>query len=116
MDQWRDRELAGGAAEHAEALGETDRGREVARRKSMGGKIDGAGEGKGRAGALEQSAGIGCRGAAEAEQHRADGNKAYPGGNDEFRAIAVEACSGQDREGRIGVIIEADQRAHAQRR
>ena len=46
VDQRGDGKLSSRTAKHAEALGKTDGCRKIASRKSMGGQIDRAGEGK----------------------------------------------------------------------
>ena len=54
MHQRADRELPGKAAEHAGKLRDANGGRQPFRREPVHGEINGAGEGEGRASALQQ--------------------------------------------------------------
>ena len=72
MDHRADGELPRGAAKHAEALREPDRGREPGGGEPMAGEIDGAGECERRPGALQQAAGFRAARRAEAEHDCAD--------------------------------------------
>ena len=81
----------------------------------MRGEIHGAREGKGRARALEQTAGLGIADDAEAKQDGARGCQQNAGGNDVFGAQPVKRRARDDREGRVGVIIEPDERTDPER-
>lgn len=72
VDQRANRELAGGSAEHAEALCETDCGGEHAARKSMRRQEDSTGECEGRTRALQQSSQIAYEGNGNDEKKAAN--------------------------------------------
>ena len=59
MHERSDAELTGRTAEHSHHLGEADRSREITCRKAVCRQIDGADEGEGSAGTLQQTADIG---------------------------------------------------------
>ena len=116
MDHGANGELSGGPTKHAEALGEPDGGREPCRGETVAGEIDRAGEREGGSRTLEQAAELRAGRGAEAEHDGANGGQQYPDWHDVFRAETIQRCAGDDRECGVGVVVEADQRTHTQRR
>ena len=115
MNERRNGELTRGAAQHAEALSESYRRRERTRGKAVRGEIHRADEPTRRSRALQQAADLRGLHAAKAEQCRPDGNENDAGRNDGLAAEPIEQRTANDREQRIGVVVKADERAHAQR-
>jgi hypothetical protein len=108
--------LPGEAAEHSGQLGETDGGGEPFRGKSMRREIDGAGEGKSGASALQQPAAFRRANRAKAEQGAAGGGGEDADHNWVVGAEAVERSAGHDRETGVGVKVKPQKRTDAKRR
>ena len=82
----------------------------------MGRKVDRADKCEGCAGALQQAAHLRRPFYAEAEHDAPDGEKDDPKRNGVFGPPPIERSTRDERERRISVIVDAEQRAHPESR
>jgi hypothetical protein len=115
MNQGSDNKLAGGPAEHAEALGNPDSGGEITRRKTTGREINRCDKREGGTGALQEPPHARDPAHVHGEHRGADGKDQQAGRYRVFRAPAVDRSAGYNRECRVGIIVKPDQRAQAHR-